>query len=179
MWSQPAQEGAEAVATPNNSDEPRPAELRDQSTGDLVKQLASETTTLLKQEVDLARAEAGRIGEAVVTLARQELQLAKAEMVEKGRKAGPGFGMIGAAGAAGLLAAGALTAFLILALDGVMPNWTAALLVGFAWTAAAAALYFAGKGRVQEAGSLVPEQTVETLKEDVQWAKTQIASEKK
>ena len=90
------------MASPNNSDETRQAGLRDQSTGDLVKQLASETTTLVKQEVELARAEAGRIGEAVVTLARQELQLAKAEMVEKGRKAGPGFGMIAAAGAAGL-----------------------------------------------------------------------------
>ena len=50
-------------------------------------------------------------------------------MKEKGRKAGPGFGMIGAAGAVALLPAGALTAFLILALDGAMPNWLAALIV--------------------------------------------------
>jgi putative superfamily III holin-X len=168
-----------AVASADTSDELRQAELRDQSTGELVKQLASETTTLVKQELEFARAEATRIGDAVVTLARQELQLARAEMAEKGRKAGPGLGMIGAAGAAGLLASGALTAFLILALDGVMANWLAALLVALAWSAVAAALYFAGKSRVEEAGPLIPEQTVETVKEDMQWAKTQIGSEKK
>ena len=51
-------------------------------------------------------------------------------MREKAGKAGPGFGMWGAAGAMALLALGALTAFLILALDGAMPNWLAALIVG-------------------------------------------------
>ena len=163
----------------NSTDELRQAQLRDQSTGELVKQLAHETTTLVKQELELARAEASRIGEAMVTLARQELRLAKAEMAEKGRTAGPGFGMIGAAGAAALLAAGALSAFLILALDGVMPNWLAALLVALAWGVAAAALYSMGRGRVEKAGPLVPEQAVETLKEDVQWAKTQIGSDTK
>jgi uncharacterized membrane protein YqjE len=167
------------VDSPNSTDELRQAQLRDQSTGELVKQLANETTTLVKQELELARAEASRIGEAVVTLARQELRLAKAEMTEKGRTAGPGFGMIGAAGAAALLAAGALSAFLILALDGVMPNWLAALLVALAWGVLAGALYSMGKSRVEEAGPLVPEQAVETLKEDVQWAKTQIGSDTK
>ena len=163
----------------NSTDELRQAQLRDQSTGELVKQLAHETTTLVKQELELARAEASRIGDAMVTLARQELRLAKAEMAEKGRTAGPGFGMIGAAGAAALLAAGALSAFLILALDGVMPNWLAALLVALVWGVAAGALYSMGKGRVEKAGPLVPEQAVETLKEDVQWAKTQIGSDTK
>ena len=80
-------------------------ELRDQSIGELVKQLAEETNTLVRQELELARAEATRAGQTVVTLARQELQLAKAEMAEKGRKAGPGIGMVGAAGAVALLAA--------------------------------------------------------------------------
>ena len=138
-------EGAGDVDRSNSSDELRQAQLRDRSTGELVKQLASETTTLVKQELELARGEATRMGEAVVTLARQELQLAKAEMAEKGRTAGPGFGMIGAAGAAALLATGALSAFLILALDGVMPNWLAALLVALGWSVVAGALYFMGK----------------------------------
>jgi uncharacterized membrane protein YqjE len=154
-------------------------ELRHESTGDLVRQLADETRTLVKQELELARSEASRMGEAVTTLAKQELRLAKAEMAEKGRKAGPGIGMVGAAGAVGLLAAGTLTAFIVLALDGVMPNWLAALIVGLVYAAIAAGLYFSGKGRVQEAGPLVPEQTVETFKEDVEWAKTQLASGKK
>lgn len=154
-------------------------QLQNQSIGELVKQLAHETTTLVRQELELARAEASRAGEAVVTLARQELELAKAEMAEKGRKAGPGLGMIGAAAGAALLAAGSLTAALILLLDEVMPDWLAALLVGLVLVATAAALYMTGKGRVQEATPLIPEQTVDTLKEDVEWAKTQIGSEKR
>ena len=155
------------------------SELREQSVGELVKQLAEETTSLVRHELELARSEATRAGETVVTLARQELQLAKAEMAEKGRTAAPGFGMVGAAGAVGLLAAGALTACLILALDGIIPNWLAALLVGIAYAAMAGALYYAGKARVQDAGPLVPEKTVETIKEDVEWAKNQIGSENK
>jgi hypothetical protein len=164
------------VAT-SSSDARTSEELRDQSIGELVKQLAEETTTLVRQELDLARAEATRAGQTVVTLAKQELQLAKAEMTEKGRKAGPGIGMVGAAGAVALLAAGALTAFLILVLDGVMPNWLAALVVAAVYAVIAGGLYLAGKERVQQAGSLMPEQTVETIKEDVEWAKTQIGSE--
>jgi len=167
------------VASSNSTGQMTESELRDQSTGELVKQLAGETTMLVKQELEYARSEASRIGEAVVTLARQELQLAKAEMAEKGRTAGPGFGMIGAAGAAALLAAGTLTAFIVLALDGVMPNWLAALVVAIAWGVVAGALYSTGKGRVEKAGPFVPEQAVETLKEDVQWAKTQIGSDTK
>jgi len=152
-------------------------ELRDESTADLVRRLAEETRTLVKQELELARSEASRMGETVTTLAKQELRLAKAEMAEKGRKAGPGIGMVGAAGAVGLLAAGTLTAFLILALDGVMPNWLAALLVAGAYAVVAAVLFSVGKNRVQEAGPFVPEQTIDSVKEDVQWAKTQIGSD--
>ena len=124
-------------------------ELRDRPVGELLKQLATETTTLV----------------------RQELELAKAELTEKGRKAGPGFGMWGAAGVLGLLALGALTAFFILALDGFMPNWLAALVVAAVYGAIAAVLYLTGKQRVEEATPVVPEQTIETLKEDVEWAK--------
>jgi uncharacterized membrane protein YqjE len=129
-------------------------DLRDRPIGDLMRQLADETSTLV----------------------RQELELAKAEMREKGRKAGPGVGMVGAAGVVGLLAAGALTAFLILALDGAMPNWLAALIVAAVYGAIAAALYFQGREKVKEAGPPVPEQTVESVKEDVEWAKTQSKS---
>jgi Putative Actinobacterial Holin-X, holin superfamily III len=169
----------EAVETSNSADEQRQVQLREESTAELVKRLANETTTLVKQELEYARSEASRIGEAVVTLARQELQLAKAEMAEKGRTAGPGFGMIGAAGAGALLAAGTFTAFLVLALDGVMPNWLAALIVAAAWGVVAALLYTTGKSRVEQAGPLVPEQAVETIKEDIEWAKTQVASDGK
>ena len=142
--------------TVGTSSDPQSAELRERSVGELLKQLAKETTTLM----------------------RQELELAKAEMREKAGKAGPGFGMWGAAGAMALLALGSLTAFLILALDGAMPNWLAALIVGLVYAAIAGLLYLRGKRKVDEAGSPVPEQTIETLKEDVQWAKHPTTSAK-
>ena len=143
----------------------------------LVKQLADETTTLVRQELELARAEAARAGEAVVTLAKQELQLATAEMKEKGRKAGPGIGMMGVAAGMGLLAAGALTACLILVLDEAMATWLAALLIGLVYAGIAGVLFLMGKERVQDAGPFVPEQTIETVKEDIEWAKTQVGSD--
>jgi len=124
-------------------------QLREQPIGELLKQLASETTTLVRQELDLA----------------------KAEMREKGKKAGPGFGMIGAAGGVALLALGALTACLILALDGAMANWLAALIVAVVYGAVAAVLYVRGKEKVDDVGSPAPRQTIETVKEDLQWAK--------
>ena len=129
-------------------------DLRDRPIGDLLRELSNQTTTLVKQELDLA----------------------KAEMREKGKKAGVGIGMWGAAGVVGLLALGALTAFLILVLDEVMPDWLAALIVAAVYGAIAGVLYLQGRERVEEAGSPVPEQTVETLKEDVQWAKDQTKS---
>ena len=79
-----------------------------------------------------------------------------------------------AAGAAALTALGTLTAFVVLALSEVMDAWLAALIVGAAWVLVAAGLYFAGRERVSEAGPLVPEQTMESVKEDVEWAKSQI-----
>ena len=129
-------------------------DLRDRPIGELLKELANETATLVKQE----------------------LELAKAEMREKGRKAGPGIGMMGGAGVAALLALGALTAFLILLLDGAMPNWLAALIVALVWAAVAGALYYMGKERVEEAAPPVPKQTAESIKEDVEWVKDQTRS---
>ena len=138
------------------SNGPEAADLRERPVAELLKQLANETTTLVRQELDLARA----------------------EMREKAGKAGAGAGMWGAGGVIALLGLGSLTAFLILALDGAMPNWLAALIVGIAYAAIAGVLYLRGKQRVEEAGSPVPEQTVETLKEDVQWAKHPTTSAK-
>jgi hypothetical protein len=134
----------------------RDDELRDRPIGELLKQLADETATLVRRELDLA----------------------KAEMREKAGKAGPGFGMWGAAGVTALLALGSLTAFLILALDGAMPNWLAALIVGLVYAAVAGVLYLRGKRRVEEAGSPMPEKTIESVKEDVQWAKNPTTSAK-
>jgi cbb3-type cytochrome oxidase subunit 3 len=112
----------------------------------------------------------------VSLLVRQEVQLAKAEMAEKGRTAAPGVGMIGGATLAGLLAGGALTAAAILGLAIFLPEWLAALLVGAVLAVVAYVLVKQGKERVAEAGAPVPEQTIETVKEDVEWAKTRASS---
>jgi hypothetical protein len=129
--------------------------LREQPMGELFKQLSNDLSTLV----------------------RQELKLAQAEMTEKGKNAGVGVGMFGGAGIVVLLALGALTACLIAALATGMDVWLAALIVAVAYAAIAGVLALAGKSRVTEAAPPVPEQTVETVKEDVQWAKSQLPSE--
>ena len=112
-------------------------------------------------------------------LVRQEVELAKSEMAEKGRIAAPGLGMIGAAGVAGLMAAGAFTACAILVLSIFLAEWLAALIVGAVLAAAAYVVAKRGKEHVQRAGSPVPEQTIETVKEDLEWAKNRATSARK
>lgn len=109
-------------------------------------------------------------------LVRQEVELAKAEMREKGKIALPGLGMIGAAGVVALGASGALTAFLVLVLSLFLDSWLAALITGVALAAVAAVLALAGKERVEEVGTPLPEQTIENVKEDAQWMKEQAKS---
>lgn len=112
-------------------------------------------------------------------LVRQEVELAKAEMAQKGRVAAPGVGMLGGGFVVALCAAGALTAFLVLLLALFLPEWASALIVGAALAAVAYVLARRGRERVAEAGKPVPEQTIETVKEDVEWAKTRATSARK
>jgi hypothetical protein len=109
-------------------------------------------------------------------LARQELELAKAEMAEKGRVAALGVGMIGGAGVAGLMASGALTACAVLVLSLFLPAWLSALLVGATLGAVAYLLAKLGKDRVGKAGTPIPEQAIETIEEDLEWAKARATS---
>ena len=102
--------------------------------------------------------------------------MAKAEMAQKGRTAAPGIGMFGGAGIVALCAAGALTAFLVLVFSIFLPEWAAALIVGAVLAAVAVALVRQGKERVAEAAKPIPEQTIETVKEDVEWTKTRASS---
>ena len=129
-------------------------DLRERSTGELLKQLSDQTTTLVRRELDLA----------------------KAELAEKGKTAGLGAGMFGGAGLFAVGAFGALTACLIAALDTAMPLWLAALIVAVVYAAIAAVLALTGKRKVKEAGPPVPEQAIESTKEDVEWAKTRARS---
>ncbi len=131
--------------------------LRDESMGQLFKQLSDELSTLV----------------------RQELRLAQAEMTEKGKKAGIGIGMFGGAGLVSFLALQALTACLVALLATAMDVWIAALIITVVYAAVAGVLAVSGKKQVAEATPPVPEQTAATLKEDVQWAKTQLPSGRK
>jgi uncharacterized membrane protein YqjE len=121
----------------------------DKSLSELTKQLTEQTTALIHQEVELA----------------------KAELRVKGKAAGIGAGMFGGAGLVGAYALGALTACMILALAIVVDAWLAALIVGAGYAAVAAALALTGKKKVDEGTPPVPERAIESTKEDVQWTK--------
>jgi hypothetical protein len=109
---------------------------------------------------------------------RQEIQLAQAEVTQKGKEAGKGAGMLAGAAAFALLSLGALSAALIAVLDLVMATWVAALIVMALWAIVALVLARAGQASLQRAMPPAP-QTVETVKEDIQWAKTQTGSAKR
>lgn len=138
------------IGSTNNHD----PQLKDRPIAELMRELADETTTLV----------------------RQELELAKAEMTQKGKQAGLGMGMFGASGIVGLFALGAVTASFIAALALTMPVWTAALTVAVAYAVIAGIVALVAKARLREATPPTPEQTVQTVKEDVEWVKTQAKS---
>ena len=123
--------------------------LRDQSVRDLVKELSGQVSRLVHQEVELA----------------------KAELEEKGKKAGIGAGMLGGAAVAALALVGSLTAFLILVIAIAIPAWASALCVTVLWAAVAAVLALRGRDELRRMGKPIPEKTVDTVKEDVQWLK--------
>ena len=85
-------------------------------------------------------------------------------------------GLFGAAALLGLCALGAFTAMLILALNEAIPAWAAALVVTVVMAALAGLLALTGKRRLEEADAPVPTQTIESTKEDIKWAKTQLRS---
>ena len=112
-------------------------------------------------------------------LIRQEIELAKAELRAKGKSAGVGAGMFSAAGLIALFGVGALTACLVLALATAMDAWLAALIVAVVYLAAAGIAALVGKGKVQEATPPAPEQAIASTKEDVQWTKQRAQAARK
>ena len=128
-------------------------DLKERPIGELLRELSQQTATLVRQEIDLA----------------------KAEVTEHGKKAGIGAALFGGAGVVGFLTLGAFTAFLILLLAEAIPGWAAALIVTVVYGIVAAVLALRGKDKVKEATPPAP-QTVETVKEDIEWARTQTRS---
>jgi tetrahydromethanopterin S-methyltransferase subunit C len=130
----------------------RPSGHSDRPIGELVQQLSEQTSTLVRKEMELARA----------------------EMVQKGKMAGLGAGMFGAAGLFGVLALGALTACLILVLAEAMDGWLAALIVTAVYAAIAGVLALAGRRKVADVGSPVPERAKDSVREDLERTKERV-----
>jgi uncharacterized membrane protein YqjE len=117
-------------------------------------------------------------GKEMTTLLHQELELAKAEVTAKGKRLGAGAGLLGAAAVAAFLALGALTACAIVALSAAVPLWLAALIVASLLLGVASLLGLLGRADIQRASPLVPEQAVENTKENVAWLKQEVRSAK-
>jgi hypothetical protein len=128
-----------------------PGDLKDRPWGDVLKALGDELRTFIQQE----------------------MQLVRAELSSKVKQAGMGAGLFGAAGFVGFLAAGALTAALILGLALAVPAWAAALIVAAFYGLVGGILALSGKKKVASATPLAPEQalrSVQATKEQVQQA---------
>lgn len=113
-----------------------------------------------------------QLSEQSSRLARQEVELAKAELAIKGKRAGIGAGMFGGAGVFGFYGFGALIAAAILGLATAVTAWLAALIVAAVLAVVGGILALQGKHKVAQATPPIPEQATESVKEDVQWAKT-------
>lgn len=137
------------MADLRNSDQKGSRTERDPSLAELMKQLTEQTTRLAQKEVELA----------------------KAEMSIKGKRLGIGVGAFGGAGLIAVLGLGTLVATIVLLLATAMTAWLAALIVTVVLFAIAGVAALVGKKKVAEATPPVPEQTVETVKADVEEAK--------
>ncbi|GAA2479232.1 phage holin family protein [Winogradskya humida] len=112
-----------------------------------------------------------RMSEQVSTLVREELALARTEMVEKGKKAGTGAGLLGGAGVFALYGVSALLFTIGAALALVWPAWLAALVVAVLVLAAAGTAALLGKKQVQQAVPPSPQAAVDSTKRDVNTVK--------
>src|SRR5215208_6079382 len=115
----------------------------------------------------------GDLATEMSNLVRQEVALAKVEVGQKAKYVGRNVGYLVIGGAVAYAALLAIIAAIIMLLDGVMPNWGAALLVGVLVGVAGWLLISKALSALQQA-DMTPRQTVETLKEDATWMKQQI-----
>ena len=109
-----------------------------------------------------------QLSEQVSTLMRDELKLARLEMTRKGKAAGTGVGMLGGAGLIALYGVACLVACAVIAIAGAVTAWLAALIVGTALLAAAGIAALLGRSRLQRATPPVPQEATESVKADVE-----------
>jgi len=114
----------------------------------------------------------GDISTDFSTLVRQEIDLAKTEFKQEASTAGRGIGMLAGAAITGLLVMLFLSWALLWLLDNWMPVELAALIVALLWAIVTAVLASTGRKKLQQANPQLP-QTQQTLKEDAAWARAQ------
>ena len=114
----------------------------------------------------------GDLSTDLTTLVKQELTLARTELKEEAAKAGKGAGMLGGAGVAGLLALMLGSFALAYLLDNWMPVELAFLIVTLLWAIVGAVLAARGRTELKNSNPQLPE-TQQTLKEDAAWARAQ------
>jgi Flp pilus assembly protein TadB len=113
--------------------------------------------------VDLVR----RASEQFSTLVRDEFQLARTEMTQKGKQAGKGAGLFGAAAMLAFYGVAALLTGVVLAVALALPAWAAAFIVGVVLIAIAGILAMMGRNNVRRVGPAVPQATIDSLRADV------------
>jgi uncharacterized membrane protein YqjE len=111
------------------------------------------------------------LSEQVSRLVRDELRLARIELTEKGKRAGFGAGLFGAAGTVAFLGGATVVAALVMLLALVMPGWVAAAIVAVVLFVIAAVLGLVGRKQVKRAAPLVPAETIESVKADLDLVK--------
>jgi hypothetical protein len=112
----------------------------------------------------------------VSELVRRELDLAKAELAEKGRRLALGIALMVVGGVILVAMLGALTATAILALATTLDAWLAALIVTIVVAAIGAIVLLVGVRSLRRGAPPVPDQTVDSVKEDIAWVKTRARS---
>lgn len=127
---------------------PRPAS--DESLGQLVSQVAEQTSRLV----------------------RDELRLAQAELMQKGKKAGLGMGLFGGAGLFAVYGLGCLVTAAILALTIPLAGWAAALIVAGVLFGIVGAAALLGAREIAAASPPVPEEAVQGVRQDVHTLKS-------
>lgn len=114
------------------------------------------------------------VTELIPKLIKQEMNLAKAELGQKGKKAGVGAGLFGGSGAIALYGLGALIAAAIMGLSEAVPGWLSALIVAVVLFVIAAVLALVGKKEVSQATPPVPEHAISGVKQDVETVKESV-----
>jgi uncharacterized membrane protein YqjE len=114
----------------------------------------------------------GDVANDLSTLIKQEMELAKTEMKEEARKAGKGAGLLGGAGVAGHMVLVFLSLTTVFALDKGLTLWASALIVTAVWAVIAAVLAVTGRSALRHSNPQLPK-TQQTLKEDAAWARAQ------